>query len=102
MQLLILTSAAVVMIAAEFPAEAAAARPDPSDCLAAAEAGLAYWEKQSSKDPARADVEIALAKNLISKIGPQSITAEQRKKYRNLIPDFRDVFVRRCLATHPE
>ncbi|MFM5949786.1 MAG: hypothetical protein ACKOPM_11245 [Novosphingobium sp.] len=102
MRLLILTGVVTGLLAAETPAEASATRPEASDCLAAAEAGLAYWEKQSSKDPTRAEVEIPMAKSLIARVGPQSITAEQRRKYRDLIPDFRDVFVRRCLATYAE
>ena len=102
MRLLISTGLFAALFMTQLPAGAAATPPEASDCLAAAEAGLAYWEAQSTKQPARAQVEIPLAKSLIAKVGPQSVTAAQRKKYRDLIPDFRDVFVRRCLAAHSE
>lgn len=83
------------------PAQAATSAPSASDCVAAAEAGRAYWQARAGKDPEAAQRETALATMLLDRLGPQEITPEQRKKYKELVPDLRDVFVRRCLMKHP-
>lgn len=100
-RLLVLLGAVALMSAVVIPAWAETAAPAPSDCAAAAEASRAYWQAQAASDPEAAQRELAVAGSLLERVGKQDISAAQRKKYKDLVPAFRDVFVRRCLMKPP-
>ena len=100
-RLIVLVGAIALMSALVIPAWASTSTPAASDCAAAAEASRAYWQARAGQDSEASQREVALATALLERLGRQDINADQRKKYKDLIPDFRDVFVRRCLMKHP-
>ncbi len=92
---------AVLLTVSAVPCWAASAAPDPAECAAAAEVMLHDWHGRAAKARTAEDAEvarqqIARAEAVRRVTGNPATPPALQRKYADLSPDLRDVFVVRC------
>jgi hypothetical protein len=97
----ILFGAILFMSALFVPALAATTKPNPSECKAAADVTLRYWQAKQAKGLDEPGSKAAAtmtekAGTLAATLAEIPYTTETRREFENLVPDLRDIFVVRC------